>query len=58
MSTHKLCFHGDIRKKSVLFGWKKKTTKKKHLIWNSEGDYDVFLVVFVNFLLFEIIIKT
>ena len=25
MSTHNICFHGEIRKISVFFGWKKST---------------------------------
>ena len=25
MSTHNICFHGEIRKILVLFGWKKKS---------------------------------
>ena len=28
MSTYKICFHGQIRKLSTIFGW------KKYLIWS------------------------
>ena len=32
MSAHKICFHGEIRKISVLFGWKKSTLSRIYSI--------------------------
>ena len=31
MSTDNICFYGEIRKISILFGWKKKNKKKSVL---------------------------
>ena len=32
MSTHNICFHGEIRKISILLDWKKKTKKRKNIL--------------------------